>query len=325
MAETSAPPFDADAWLDAGRKYWDAWQGLWQQGVEAGARASEPSAKAAPGPTDPIQALMDQATLFVRLGEELAASMRRSGGVLDTDQWRQVFQDTAWKLPFDTWSRTFSSTSLFPGDFLERFKPEAWTAVADDMHRNLERFLSVPGLGYTREWQEQGQEFARLGLDYQRALQEYAALFRRLNVEAFDRLQKKLHHLADVGKPVTTLRGLYDAWVDASEAAYLDLAATDEYAETYGRLVNALMALKRQGRTMVDETAGAMGMPTRQGFNTLQRRHQELRREVASMRAQLAEAKAGLAQVAKLRNEVEQLRGKGATRGRRNRPKAKGS
>jgi class III poly(R)-hydroxyalkanoic acid synthase PhaE subunit len=321
MAETSAPPFDADAWLDAGRKYWDAWQGLWQKGVETGARAAEPAAKSS-APTDPLQPFMEQAALFMQLGEEVAAAVRRSGDALQSEeQWRQIFGNTAWKLPFDTWNRTFSSASLFPGDFLERFKPEAWTAVADDMHRNLERFLSVPGLGYTREWQEQGQDLARLGLDYQRALQEYAALFRRLNLDAFDRLQKKLQQLADTGKPVKTLRGLYDTWVDASEAAYLDLAATDEYAETYGRLVNALMALKRHGRVMVDEAAGAMGMPTRQGFNTLQRRHQELRREVASMRTQLTEANAGLAE---LRKEVEQLRTRRAGPSRRRRPKPKG-
>jgi len=327
MAETSTPPSDAQAWYDAGRKYWDAWQALWQQGIEAGARAPEQAASE-PGPADPIRALMDQGTLFLRMGEELAAALRRSGDALETDdQWGKVFQNAAWKLPFDTWNRTLSSTSLFPGDFLERFKPESWAAVTDDLHRHMERFLSVPGLGYTREWQEQGQEFARLGLDYQSAVQEYGSLFRQLNVDAFERLQQKLRELADANQPVNTLRGLYDAWVDASEAAYLDLAATDAYAETYGRLVNALMALKRQSRAMVDETAGALGMPTQQGFHTLQRRHQELRREVAGMRAQLAEANAGLEQIAALREEVAQLRARSAGRApsaARSRRKAKG-
>jgi class III poly(R)-hydroxyalkanoic acid synthase PhaE subunit len=317
MAQTSTRPSGADGWFDASRKYWDAWQALWQQGVEAGPKA-EPESAQTKGRSEAYQALMDQANLFVRMGEELAAAVRRSGDAFQADeQWRQVFQNPAWKLPFDTWSRTFSSTSLFPGDFLEQFKPEGWSAVTEDLHRNFRRFLSVPGLGYTREWQEQGQEFARLGLDYQRALQEYAALFQRLSLDAFDRMQRKLQELADANQPVSTLRGLYDVWVDASEAAYLELATTDIYAETYGRLVNALMALKRHGRTMVDETAGAMGMPTHQGFNTLQRRHQELRREVAGLRAQLAEANAGLEQVADLRKDVERLRSQVAGRRRR--------
>jgi poly[(R)-3-hydroxyalkanoate] polymerase subunit PhaE len=317
MADTSAPPFDPDPWLAAGRKYWDTWQALWQQGVEAGAQAA---AQPQPGPANPFQPLMDQSRLFLRFGEELAAALGRPGGAFQSEEpWRRLFENAAWKLPFDTWSRTFSSASLFPGDFLERFKPESWTAVTDDLHRNLERFLSVPGLGYTREWQEQGQEFARLGLAYQRALQEYWALFQRLNLDAFDRLQRKLQELADSNRPITTLRGLYDVWVDASEAAYLDLVASDAYAETYGRLVNSLMALKGQSRRMIDEAVGAMGMPTRQGLDTLQRRHQELRREVAVVRARLADADAGLEQVVALRQEVEQLTG--ATRARRRKKK----
>jgi len=350
MAETSAPPAGEEPWSEASRKYWDAWQGLWQQGLEAAAtgtagpkqewgrafdqwwRAATPASAAAP---ELVQSLMNQGSLFLRLGQELAAALLRAGDTLRSDEeWRRLFEaatdawraslgsaspdvaslNTAWKLPFDTWSRTFSSASVLPGDFLEQLKPESWAHVTDDVHRNLERFLSVPGLGYTREWQEQGQEFARLGLNYQRALQEYAALFSRLNLDAFERLQRKLTELAEAQQPITTLRGLYDAWVDCSEAAYLDLVGTDAYAEAYGRMVNALMALKRHGRNTVDEAAGALGMPTRQGLNTLQRHHQELRREMAAVRAQVADAKTGLEEIAALRKEVDGVRAEFAGR-----------
>lgn len=319
MAETSAPPSQGETWFEASRKYWESWQGLWQQGLGAAPPASAV-------PPELVQSLIDQGKLFLRLGEEVAAALLRSTEASHSEEdWQRVFQatadfwrggspppdgaglNTAWKLPFDTWSRTASSASLFPGDFLEQFKPESWTQVTDDLHRNLERFLSVPGLGYTREWQEQGQEFARLGLDYQRALQEYASLFQRLNLDAYDRLQRRLSELAGANQPITTLRGLYDVWVDCSEAAYLDLVSTETYAETYGRMVNALMALKRHGRNMVDEAAGAMGMPTRHGLNTLQRRHQELRRELVALR-KLAEEGSGREEIAALRKDVERLR-----------------
>jgi polyhydroxyalkanoate synthase subunit PhaE len=324
MAKTSAPPFEGENWAEATRQYWDAWRGLWQQGMDAATQGTKAATSTAP--PDPFQALMDQGKLFVQLGEALAAALQRSGDALrSAEQWQQVFQtaadawraglgssapdvaglNTAWTLPFDTWSRTFSSASLFPGDFLEQFKPETW---AGDLHKHLERFLSVPGLGYTREWQEEGQEFARLGLEYQRALQDYLTLFQQLNLDTFERLQRRLVELGEADKPITTLRGLYDTWVDSSEAAYFDLVNTEGYAETYGRLVNALMALKRHGRNMVDEVAGAMGLPTGHGMNTVQRRHQELRREVAAMRAQLAQAQAGLEEIEALRQEIERLR-----------------
>ena len=314
MTDQSAFSFGDDPWSEAGRQYWEAWYGLWQQGVQSAARGGPPpedswgrafedwwrkATPAVPGaPPGLLQALIEQGKAFLRLGEDLAAS-----GSPDL-----TGIGTAWKLPFDTWSRTASSASVFPGDFLQHFKPESWTHTADDLHRNLERFLSVPGLGYTREWQEQGQELARLGLNYQRALQEYLSMFQRFNLDAFKRLQAALAQRAEAEKPVTTLRGLYDVWVDASEAAYLDLVGTETYAQAYGRMVNALMALKHHGRNMVDEAVGAMGMPTRHGFNTLQRRHQELRRQLAAVRAQIAGTEAERAEIAELRNELDRLR-----------------
>jgi class III poly(R)-hydroxyalkanoic acid synthase PhaE subunit len=340
MAGTSTPPSEGETWFEASRKYWEAWHGLWQQGLEAASQGTarpeqqwgqafdqwwHAAAPSSAAPPELVQSLMDQGKLFLRLGEEVAAALLRSGDALRSDpDWQRVFQaaaeswraglgsaspdiaslGTAWKLPFDTWSRTLSSASVFPGDFLEQLKPESWTQVTDDMHRHLERFLSVPGLGYTREWQEQGQEFARLGLNYQRALQEYASLFRRLNLDAFDRLQRTL---SEAKQPITTLRELYDVWVDCSETAYLDLVSTDAYAETYGQMVNALMALKRHGRNMVDEAAGAMGMPTRHDLNTLQRRQQELRRELVAVR-QVASERTGREEIAALRKEVDRLR-----------------
>jgi class III poly(R)-hydroxyalkanoic acid synthase PhaE subunit len=342
MAETSVPPLESP-WFEATRRFWGAWESFGPPRADAAA----PRCASSP---ELLQLLLDQGTLFLRLGDEVAAALNRSADALRSeDDWQRLFQasaeawraglgsaapdpaglGTAWKLPLDTWRRTFSSASVFPGDFLEQFKLDSWTHATEDLHRNLERFLSVPGLGYTREWQEQGQELARLGLDYQRALQDYAALFRRLNADTLERLQRKLSELAETNQPITTLRGLYDLWIDCSEAAYLDLVSTDAYAEGYGRMVNALMALKRHGRNMVDEAAGALGLPTRHSLSGLQRRHQELRRELATLRREVDESKVAAEDIAALRKELAELRAtpRGVRRrrpSRNRRPKAKG-
>jgi class III poly(R)-hydroxyalkanoic acid synthase PhaE subunit len=318
----SAPPLE-QTWFEASQRFWEAWNGGF------GPQRAEPPASGSPFSPEFLQALVDQGTSFVRFGEEVAAALQRSADALGSqDEWQRLFQasaeawrkgmgsaapdlaglGTAWTLPLDTWRRTFSSASVFPGDFLEQVKVDSWTQATEDLHRHLERFLSVPGLGYTREWQEQGQELARLGLNYQRALQEYAALFRQLNADVLERLQRKLGELTAANQPITTLRGLYDVWVDCSEAAYLDLVSTDAYAESYGKMVNALMALKRHGRNMVDEGAGALGLPTRHDLSTLQRRHQELRRELAGLRTQRDQSTSAGEQIAALQEEMASLR-----------------
>ncbi|HEX5386343.1 MAG TPA: class III poly(R)-hydroxyalkanoic acid synthase subunit PhaE [Gemmatimonadales bacterium] len=193
-----------------------------------------------------------------------------------------------WELPLDTWRRTVSSSAATPGDFLAGLKPQGASDFTDDLHERLGRFLSVPALGYTREWQERGQQLLRLGLEYQRAFQDYAEVVSKLGVDAIDVFQRRLVERGDAGTPITTLREAFDLWVDAGEEAYAKLVSTDEYAEVYGTLVNRLMALKQQGRRMVDEAAGGFGLPTARDLSAVQRRQQELNREVAALRQELA-------------------------------------
>ncbi len=284
---------------------------------------------APPSSADLMQRIAEQGKIFLAMAEEYTATAMRSGNASSTPtDWERVFRSasegwqralglspaepaglsTFWKLPFDTWSRTTSSASLFPGDYLENLKPESWNRLSDDANRNVDRFLSTPGLGYTREWQGQGQELGRLTLEYQRALQEYLALFRRLNLDVVNRVYRALGERSERQQPITTLRGVYDLWVDCSEAAYLELVSTDDYAKAYGHMVNTLMGLKRHGRLLVDEAVGAAGMPTRGSVGTLQQRQQELRREMSGLRTQLAGARVDRTEFDALRAELGQLR-----------------
>ena len=299
MADASNSPPWGENWLEGSQQYWaDAAERWW--------KLMTPPAP--PSSRDLFDRLVEQGKTFLRFSEELTASTSRAGGAFHSqEEWQRALRTIAenwqaglgqpagnpglaafWKLPFDTLSRTASSASMFPGDFLESQKPEAWAGrFTDGLQRDMERFLSVPALGYTREAQEQGQEMARLALEYQRALQAYLMAFRNLGMETFRRLQHRLDERADWREPVTTLRGLYDLWVDAAEESYLELVSTEPYAEVYGRMVNALMAVKHHGRNMVDEAVGAMGLPTRHGLATLQRRQQDLRREVTALRREV--------------------------------------
>jgi hypothetical protein len=59
---------------------------------------------------------------------------------------------------------------------------------------------------------------------------------------------------------------------------------------------------------MVDEIVGALGMPTRRGLSTLQRRQQELQREIVALRRELGEARSLRGEVAGLQRELQALR-----------------
>ena len=197
----------------------------------------------------------------------------------------------AWQLlPMDTLQRTFSASSLMPGDFLEDLKPDVLEKVTD-------KFLSIPGVGYTRESQEQIQEGIRLWNTYHKTYIEYNNAMNKVGINALEAMRKKIIEMAGSGKVFKSLREIYDLWIDCNEEAYASYVNTDEFSELYGRLTNSLMAVKHHGRNYIDEVLGALNMPTRHGMNTMQKRQQEIRRD----------NKATMKLIKELQDEVQSL------------------
>lgn len=366
-------PFSTQGWLDAQRRYWDAWASVTRPAAGpgpgpspdpgAGASGADPrgSAGAAPGAapgaawvegldtwwrtvapgTPPGQRelygwMVEQGKAFLRLGDEWMAVLQRAASAKSGKEWQSAVQARfdemraaltrdppgvvngphgwmePWQAPFDVWRHAFGGGT--PGG------AEATGAARADgkepgnpIYEQLERILGFPALGYAREWQAQAQQLAILSLDYQRALEAYTRLFGRLGGATADGLQRRVTALAAEGKAVTSLRQLYDLWVDAAEEAYYDLVRGEAYSVAYGRLVNAMMAVKEQSRRILDDALDAQGLPTTRGLNTMQRHQHELRRQSAALRRRLDETDPG-----RLRQELEALRAEiGALRGGR--------
>jgi class III poly(R)-hydroxyalkanoic acid synthase PhaE subunit len=192
-----------------------------------------------------------------------------------------------WDLPLDTWERTMSSLSPFPGDALEGLHPERISKATQQVRDHMDRFLSIPPVGYAREWQEQLQVLSKLALDYQKAAQDYRMAFAKVGTRSIQRFQDKLQAAALQQGQLTSIRSLFDLWVDACEEVYAEYVITDEYAEIYGETVNALMALKHHSGQLVDEALETMNVPTRREMNTLQERLHQSRRENRKLRTEL--------------------------------------
>jgi len=203
-----------------------------------------------------------------------------------------------WQLPLDTWERTLSSLSAMPGDMFKGFKDGSPPPAAD-------RFPSIPGIGYTKEMQDQFQRGAQLWAEYQKHLSEYQALLSAAGVRAVDILRERVAKLGAEGGKIRSLREIYDLWVDCNEDAYAELVYSNEYAEKYGRMVNALMAFKRHAQMLVDEGLATLNMPTQRGMDTMQKRQSEMRRD---LRAAEQRQKADSDAIEKLRRELEALK-----------------
>jgi polyhydroxyalkanoate synthase subunit PhaE len=304
--------FFNDNWMDLQRKYWESWSEMsrkamgttggvgqltnpWESALDNWWKAMAPAAPDASKMF--MDKLMEQGKVFFRFGEAFATGGRDDASAADGITWwtkalediQQRFTGSAddsdnvmqrmmsfWEMPLDNWQRMMSSMSPLPGDALRNMP-----------HDHVNRVLSAPGLGYTREEQGQYQELIRASLGYQQALQEYNGFYTRLGVKSVERMGGYIQEVIDSGKSIDSARALYDHWVMSCEAVYAEEVATPEYAKIHGHLVNAQMALKKRMAVMVDENLGAMNMPSRSELRTLQDRLQETRRENKKLRQSL--------------------------------------
>jgi class III poly(R)-hydroxyalkanoic acid synthase PhaE subunit len=317
-------PFDwASDWTAFQQRYWDSLRALNPGGVGASAPSGgsgfatnpwasaldawwQAAAPAAPSPNQEFfTRLMDQGKSYFSMAEQFTNAFQGAGQAATT--WNEVIEDllNKWKsdlsktstdsgdayrrylglseLPLENWQHMLSSLSLFPGDALQGLN----IANLDRLPGQLDQFLSVPGVGHTRERQEQYQELGRLWSDYLSALQEYKATYGEIGIKSVEALQERFKELGDEGQGPDSLRALYDLWVDCCEQAYGDYVTSDRYVQIHGNMVNALMALKKHGQMLTDEYLSTFNMPTRRELATIHERFQQLRGENRSLRSEL--------------------------------------
>ena len=321
MTDWSNPWFDSWKDLTSNQPWQSALEDWWGQFSK---QPSSPYMKA-------FENIVTQSRMFFEMAEKMSNKQALTGTMAD---WQagleQVFNslkesfdhpDTTrapqlfWQMPLANWERAASSLSGLPGEWFS-------THAALDPKAKLDQFLSTPGLGYTRESQAEQQKLARLLVNYQTAYQKYAALFVEGNKQSLDLMRQRLINLTQVDqKPITTVRELYDLWIECSEEAYTQKVLTEEYAEIHGEMINALMALKHQSGQMMDDLAAALNIPTRQEMDTIHQRFQSSRRNNAALRQEVTALQAiqekQSDQIDQLLSKIDQLEKSGKQKGKK--------
>jgi class III poly(R)-hydroxyalkanoic acid synthase PhaE subunit len=193
---------------------------------------------------------------------------------------------TFWGLPLNTWKRFACSFSPLPGELEKAMRHES-AGVPSDMTRAMRQMLSMPPVGYTREWQEQAQEWAQLYLEYGKAMQEFGQLLGKVSQRAAELFGQKLTGQLKEGKTLQGLRDAYNLWVDCGEEAYAEMLATPDFPHLQAQMVNALMRLKRHEQAMMDEALTAMNMPTRRELDTTHQRIHGLQQQLGALQEAL--------------------------------------
>jgi len=149
-------------------------------------------------------------------------------------------------------------------------------------------FADWPALGLTRDWQLRVQRWWHALA----AEREAGAHLRTLQWRALRAgCERCKRALAAPGPAITTLRGLYDLFVDNVELAWRETAMTDEYARAFGASANASLALRLALRDCVQPFAGLLELAGRAELDAIDRRLRDV--EAAVREAPAPQASAG--------------------------------
>ncbi len=143
---------------------------------------------------------------------------------------------------------------------------------------------SIPGIGYTREKQEEYNELYKRFATFQTETRKYNAAMAQVGIEALHKFQEYVQNPPEGDAPLKSLKEVYARWVDVCEEVYAKYAMSEEYTALYGEVVNALMSFKAQVNHMTDEMMGQLNLPTRKEVDSLHERLHDIRRENLSLR-----------------------------------------
>ena len=126
----------------------------------------------------------------------------------------------------------------------------------------------LPGLGYTREYQQIGRRLLDLCVQFRR---RYADLARQGAVIGQTALQAVHERSASDEAVRSSPAALYDAWIDSAEEAYAQAAHTEGFARLLAELCNIMSAFKVERSKLLDALARELNWPGRAEIDGLHR------------------------------------------------------
>lgn len=224
-----------------------------------------------------------------RLAAEFSDGGARAADVAAT--WRRMMEGDDGAKSFVRTLRSMQG-GLAGGGWIDQVRPMLETLLRPLREQGNE-WLHRPAFGPMREHQERLQALALAWQDWEQRNDDFNQLLARVGQDAFARFEVMLQACDQPGKRLESARALFDLWIEAAEAAWAELAFTEEYRKAYGEMTNAMMRLRLAVQGEVERFAASLGMPGRTEVDALARKVADLERAQHAARRAAARAAVG--------------------------------
>lgn len=188
----------------------------------------------------------------------------------------------------DGWQQVMDSMGM--GAFKTMPAMDSMMPDSEVWQEHMQKMLGLSGLGGTIPQASQAK-LTELTATYQKAMQDYMGAFSGQGVDSVQALRERMEQLSKDGASITSLRELYDMWVDVSEEVYQKFAMSDRYQEVYGEMVNAFVALKGGIDTVRETQLQALRILTATDLDGVLKSQHETARENEDLNDQVDELK----------------------------------
>jgi len=268
----------------------------WSEISQGAMRAGTPPAAAGAGASAESLArqFMQQCEQYLGVSHSLWELVTRSSAVSDPEQRARFFTDGVGALQ-QQFAQLWAAGSLgtpSPGGFSGWNWPGAGMfgagAPAMGAFAGMGGFpgmgASIPALGPAREQQESWQRLVQLGMRCGQAQMQLNAQWNDIIGKALRELAERLAPRLKSGATPTSIKEVYDLWVDSAENVYAQSARAGAFVQAQAELTNATSQLRTAQRELLEEWAREYDLPTRSELNSIHKQLRDLKAALAASR-----------------------------------------
>lgn len=185
-------------------------------------------------------------------------------------------------------SRMGESVKAYNFDNIDENIFKAWSDIYE---KEFRKFLQIPQIGLTREYQEKINNMT----DKFNICQTHMAEFIRLLFLPFQRsaavMQEEIQALAERGELSEDPQFYYQKWVKVLEGHFMTLFQTPEYIESLTKTVGAMSQFTSSKESVVEDLLRSLPVASRSDLDDVARELHQLKKEIRNLKKAITTVK----------------------------------